>query len=149
YEIRSIVSTSSYNKGREVGPCALLRTGRDLFFFWSWPRRGDAPMTDLQNLIAISCLPSWSWFHAAARLRAGATAEHTLQSLIDAHWRDQSDKAATLRTRAAAALRRASAQGIDVVPWSDPRYPAALATIADPPPVLWVRGKVDVLNATS
>jgi DNA processing protein len=106
-------------------------------------------MTDLQNLIALSLLPSWSWLRAAARLRAGDTAAATLQSLIDAHWRDQSDKAATLRTRAAAALRRAAAHGIDVVAWSDPRYPAALATIVDPPPVLWVRGHVDVLNATA
>src|SRR5262249_46543107 len=106
-------------------------------------------MADLQNLIALSLLPSWSWLPAAPRLRAGEAAADTLQSLIDAHWRDQSDKAATLRTRADAALRRAAAHGIDVVPWTDPRYPAALATIVDPPPVLWVRGQVDVLNAAA
>jgi DNA processing protein len=146
YEIRSIVSWAPYNKGREVGPCALLRSGCDLFFFGRGRARGDAPMTDLHNLIALSLLPSWSWFHAAARLRAGETGAQTLQSLIDAHWRDQSDKAATLLTRAVAAMRRASADGIGVVPWSDPRYPAALATIVDPPPVLWVRGNIDVLN---
>ena len=105
-------------------------------------------MTDLHNLIALSLLPSWSWLHAAERLRAGVTAGATLEFLIATHWRDQSDKAATLRTRAVAALRRAEGRGIDAVPWSDPRYPAALAAIVDPPPVLWVRGHVDVLGAT-
>jgi DNA processing protein len=103
-------------------------------------------MTDLHNLIALSLLPSWTWFHAAQRLRAGETAGATLESLIAAHWRDQSDKLATLGSRALAAMRRAAERGIDIVPWSDPRYPAALLTIVDPPPVLWVRGIVDALN---
>src|SRR4030095_16800792 len=103
-------------------------------------------MTDLQNLIALSLLPSWTWLHAAERLRAGDTAEETLESLTAAHWRDQSDKTATLRSRALAAMRRAGERGIEVVPWSDPRYPAALGTIVDPPLVLWVRGIVDALR---
>src|SRR5439155_4936756 len=31
--------------------------------------------------------------------------------------------------------------------WSDARYPAALTTIVDPPPVIWVRGAIDALRA--
>ena len=31
--------------------------------------------------------------------------------------------------------------------WSDARYPAALTTIIDPPPVIWVRGAIDALSA--
>src|SRR3989442_9226046 len=104
-------------------------------------------MTDLQNLVALSLLPSWSWLHAAEHLRAGDTAGAALQRLLIEHWRDQPDKAATLQTRAVAAIRRAEEHGIAAVPWSDARYPAALTTIVDPPPVLWVRGVVDALSA--
>src|SRR2546426_12560439 len=104
-------------------------------------------MTDLQNLVALSLLPSWSWLHAAEHLRAGDTAGAALQRLLIEHWRDQPDKAATLQTRAVAAVRGAEEHGIAAVPWSDARYPAALTTIVDPPPVLWVRGVVDALSA--
>src|SRR5262245_42248153 len=146
YEIRSVVSPSEYNKGREVGPGALLRTGRPLFLSVEAGREVNAPMTDLQNLIALSLLPSWTWLHAAEHLRSGASAEQALESLITAHWRDQSDKIARLRSRALAAMGRAAERGIHIVPWSDPRYPAALGTIVDPPLVLWVRGHADALN---
>ena len=104
-------------------------------------------MTDLQNFIALSLLPSWSWLHAAARLRAGDTPGAALQHLLDRHWRDDSNKAATLQTRAAAAIRRAAERGLAAVPWSDARYPVSLTTIADPPPLLWVRGAIDALSA--
>ena len=53
------------------------------------------------------------------------------------------------RARAAArvALEAAHAGGIVAVPWSDRRYPTALAAIADPPPVLWLRGDPEALRA--
>ncbi len=47
---------------------------------------------------------------------------------------------------AATALEAAVRQGIHVVAWGDPRYPAALTSIPDPPPVLWVRGDPGVLG---
>src|SRR5262245_6849417 len=103
-------------------------------------------MTDLQNLIALSLLPSWSWMRAAERLRAGDTGAAALQHRLDRHWRDDPNKAAALDARAAAAIRRASEGGIVAVPWSDARYPASLTTIIDPPPVLWVRGAIDALS---
>ena len=43
-------------------------------------------------------------------------------------------------------LARAAALGIVPVPFGDERYPSLLAAISDPPPVLWVRGRVDVLS---
>ncbi len=49
--------------------------------------------------------------------------------------------ATDLRSRAAAALRRAGQAGLVGIPWDDPRYPSALAAIVDPPPVLWIRGQ--------
>ncbi len=53
------------------------------------------------------------------------------------------------RDRAGAAMAAATAVGIEAVPWPDPRYPAPLAAIADPPPVLWLRGDPAALNATA
>ncbi len=53
---------------------------------------------------------------------------------------------AEARTRARAALAVARAGGIDAVPWPDRRYPALLAAIPDPPPVLWLRGDADALG---
>ena len=55
------------------------------------------------------------------------------------------------RARAAAqiALETAHAGGITAVPWSDTRYPTALAAIADPPPVLWIRGDPAALRVSS
>ena len=55
------------------------------------------------------------------------------------------------RARAAAqiALETAHAGGITAVPWSDTRYPMALAAIADPPPVLWICGDPAALRVSS
>ena len=54
---------------------------------------------------------------------------------------------ASARAAAQGALEAAHAGGITAVPWSDIRYPTALAAIADPPPVLWIRGNPDALAA--
>src|SRR6185295_4236469 len=56
------------------------------------PTRGGVSMTDLHNLVALSLLPSWSWLHAAGRLRAGDTAAAALQHLLERHWRDDASK---------------------------------------------------------
>ena len=42
--------------------------------------------------------------------------------------------------------RRAAAGGIDVLPWNDPRFPAALLAIPDCPPALWFRGDLAALE---
>jgi len=52
----------------------------------------------------------------------------------------------TVGDRAAAAIRRAADGGIRALTWSDPAYPAALAAIADPPFVLWLRGVIAALE---
>jgi len=104
-------------------------------------------MTDLPHLVALSLLPPWCWLRAAERLRRGDTAEAILCDLLTTHWPEQPNKASTLHTRAAAAIRRACEHGIVAVPWSDAHYPAALTTIVDPPPVIWVRGAIEALRA--
>ena len=49
------------------------------------------------------------------------------------------------RTRATAAVAAARDAGIAPLAWDDPRFPALLGCISDPPPLLWTRGDVDAL----
>ena len=102
-------------------------------------------MTALEDFVALSLLPPWCWLRAADPLRAGEHPALLVRRLIADHWPEEPEKRSTLYTRAAAALTRAAAGGLTVLPWDDPAYPAALATIPDPPPVLWARGCVDAL----
>jgi DNA processing protein len=39
--------------------------------------------------------------------------------------------------------------GVEILEWSHSRYPAWLRMVPDPPPVLWVRGDLSVLEQTS
>src|SRR5262245_15471906 len=103
-------------------------------------------MNDLPNLVAISLLPSRLWRLAADLLRQGETAARVFSRLAAKRWPDDPSRAAALRADAAAAIARAAARGIASVPWSDPSYPSALATIVDPPAVLWTRGGVAPLD---
>ncbi len=48
-----------------------------------------------------------------------------------------------LRRLAENEIRRAERHGIALVTSPDPRYPAALAEIPDPPPILYMRGRLD------
>jgi DNA processing protein len=106
-------------------------------------------MTDLLDLVALSLLPSWCGIRIAEQLRNGEPAGAALRRLVVAHWRDDPDKLSTLYSRAEAGVRRAAAGEIAAVPWSDAAYPVALTTIVDPPPVLWVRGRVAALSRPS
>jgi DNA processing protein len=54
-----------------------------------------------------------------------------------------------LRTQAADAIARARDAHIGIVAWSDASYPVALTTIVDPPPLLWIRGRIDALALPS
>jgi DNA processing protein len=102
-------------------------------------------MTDLLELIAVSLLPFWYALSAAERLRCGDSPGIILDDLA-ARARDARGRAPHLRARAATALERAAASGIQAIAWTDAAYPPALTTIPDPPPVLWVRGDPAVLN---
>ena len=100
-------------------------------------------MTDLLDFVALSLLPLW---YGAARGRAAAGAATRLDAsstaLADAlAARDEPGKASELRSRGRGRDRaRGGCRHHARSPWSDPAYPAALAAIADPPPVLWMRG---------
>jgi DNA processing protein len=56
------------------------------------------------------------------------------------------EQAQRLRDEARTVRLRADADGIGVLPWNDPRFPAALLAITDVPPVLWYRGTLDAFR---
>ena len=84
--------------------------------------------------------------HGAARLGNGSGA--TLRAVVAgiAPRLATPGRLAAARTRAQAALAAAGAGRIAAVPWPDRRFPALLAAIPDPPPVLWVRGDPAALD---
>ena len=84
--------------------------------------------------------------HGAARLGRGPDAALPAVVAGIAPRLASPGRLAAARERAEAAMAAATAVGIAAVPWSDPRYPTLLAEIADPPPVLWLRGDVAALN---
>ena len=55
--------------------------------------------------------------------------------------------ARTLLPRASLVRTTADPRGIAVVAWNDPRFPTALLTLADVPPALWYRGRLEGLDA--
>lgn len=55
--------------------------------------------------------------------------------------------AARILEEAAAQLSRAARLGVSPVTLVDPRFPALLASIPDPPPIVWIRGEPATLGA--
>src|SRR5205823_3305444 len=111
-------------------------------------------MSAVVDLIALTLLPLRRWRLVTEQLQTGRTPSAILEQQ-SVEWtqfavaKTPCPGIAVLRARAAAALDRAGRNGIDYLAWSDPRYPAALAAIADPPPVLWIRGRLSSLDAPS
>jgi DNA processing protein len=111
-------------------------------------------MSAVVDLVALTLLPLWRWRIVAEQLRAGHAPPTLLERHCDEWTHDARSKTKcagpdVLRSRAAAAIDRAGRQDIHLLAWSDPRYPAALGAIVDPPPVLWVRGVLSVFDAPS
>jgi DNA processing protein len=102
-------------------------------------------MADLLDFVSLSLLPPWCWRVAADWLRRGDPPETVARRLVT-HARDDADRPVDVRSLAADAIARAAAASITAIAWSDDAYPVALTTIADPPPVLWTRGRVDALR---
>src|SRR6516225_2006660 len=99
----------------------------------------------LFDFVCLSLLPSWRWPAVAEGLRAGDTPRELFARLADLLWHSDPGEVVSLRARAAAAVERAHASGLTPVTWSDATYPAGLAAIIDPPPVLWTRGALEAL----
>jgi DNA processing protein len=104
-------------------------------------------MADLLDFVSLSLLPPWCWRVAADWLRRGDPPDSVLRRLLAACTRNEPDRSSAARSLAADAIRRAEAASVTAIPWSDAAYPVALTTLADPPPVLWTRGRVAALSA--
>lgn len=105
---------------------------------------------DLLSAVAISTLPGIARTRAAAvfkALRESLRDDVSLEAVIEAcsPQADSGAVAEAARREAAILLDRARAACIEVVRWDGEHYPPLLREIADPPPVLWVRGSADVL----
>lgn len=104
------------------------------------------PLT--HDFVALSLTP-FSWRRGLGpRLRAGDSPDGLIRALAP-----ESPDARALLERlpgmTRAAVERAHAGAIRVVPWNDPHYPAALAVIDEPPPVLWLKGDVAALGGVA
>jgi DNA processing protein len=106
---------------------------------------------DLQASVALSLLPGISRIRAAAVFKdlreSSGNRALALEEVIEAcaPGAPAEALAATAREDAAALLDAGRAAGIAAIRWDDERYPPLLRTIADPPPVLWVKGTAAVL----
>ena len=103
-------------------------------------------MSNLSDLIALSLLPIWLWRLISERLRSGESPGLVFDRLLVERWANEPEKRASIRARAAAAIARGSALRLTPIAWSDAAYPPSLATIVDPPPVLWMRGVAAALD---
>jgi DNA processing protein len=115
------------------------------FSFW-WGARREAAVRSSVDLVALSLLPPGWGPEIGERLRAGQPAGGLLDELLAARPGDAA-RAFRLRRRAVGAAAAAEAAGIEAIGWDHPSYPAALAAIPDPPPVLWLRGCRQALAA--
>jgi len=73
-----------------------------------------------------------AWRADAAALRAAGLAQDALERLVALRSRLDLD----------AALARVNALGLKVLTWDSPDYPALLRNIAQPPPVIYVKGTI-------
>jgi DNA processing protein len=106
-------------------------------------------MSDLLELVALSLFPLPLSRTIGEALREGEAPRAILDRLIGVCWTHRPEKRAQVVPKAAAAIARAAKGAVMAVPWSSAAYPPLLATIFDPPPVLWIRGGVDMLARLS
>jgi DNA processing protein len=105
---------------------------------------------DLENAVALSILTGVSRGRAFAAYRElreqqGAASLEEVLACCGAGAR--ADRlAADARAEADVLLSTAAREGIAAVQIDDPQFPPMLRMIPDPPPVLWVRGQIDVLT---
>ena len=98
------------------------------------------------DLVALSLLSGRCRRRVGTLLHEGRPPGAILDQVIAECPPQKRPAADALRSRALAALARGAARGVALVPWSDAAYPAALAAITDPPPVLWARGNLAALS---
>ena len=107
---------------------------------------------DLFTAVALSMLPASRSRAASAfkeiRHRPDLELAEALARVLDACEVPEHEQAAAADvacSRAEKAMAAAGDVGITPLPWIDPRFPALLSCVHDPPPLLWVRGDVAAL----
>src|SRR5579884_950472 len=105
------------------------------------------PLPELVEFAALSLLPPWCRLAIADALRAGDAPHDVFARVAARHWPREPAAIAAIVAKAQAAVGRAAAAALRPVAWSDARYPAALAAIGDPPPLLWARGDLAAFDA--
>jgi DNA processing protein len=102
--------------------------------------------------VALSMLPASRSRAASAfkeiRHQSGLELKDALEVVLqacDVPAPERAEASQLALTRARSALAAGRAAGIEPLAWHDPRFPALLSCIPDPPPVLWVRGDAAVL----
>jgi DNA processing protein len=116
-------------------------------------------MLDLRAAAALSALPGALGCHLLAACRARRSSLDLVSEVsvladfdVEAELRtifpapDSALRSARARERAHRALDDAAHRAITPVPFGHTAYPPLLARIPDPPPMLWVAGRVDVLS---
>lgn len=104
---------------------------------------------DLLNVVAVSMIPLSRSRVATAYRDVRQLPGDLLEAVLDAcdvPAERRSALATEARKLARAALESAAGTGDHAIPLGDARYPPLLACIADPPPVLWVRGDPAILS---
>jgi DNA processing protein len=96
------------------------------------------------SMLTVSRLRACATFRELRQQDPHVTVAQLLDALVPANDRTRLDDEA--RRRADAALVSAATLDMEPVTWFDPRYPALLNCVADPPPVLWARGSIEALG---
>jgi DNA processing protein len=109
---------------------------------------------DALDAVVVSMLPVSRLRAAAAfkdiRHRTDLDCDGLLDVILASCAIPESDRVSAIalaRERADIAVEEARAAGIELVPWSDDRFPPLLSCTVDPPPVLWTRGEIGALAA--
>jgi len=114
--------------------------------------RAEAEPRETRALLVLDQLPGVGLVTLRALVRAFGTAEGALRAPASAFGAVAGPGAARARrdealTRAVdAGLAEAGRLGMTVLTWTDPRYPARLLHLHDPPPVLFLRGRPELLE---
>ena len=101
------------------------------------------PSTDYA---ALSFLPFGWRREIADALRAGRSPREVVADCLAAHSHDPELTVASLDRQAEDAIARGRSAGLELIEWPADRYPPAIAAIADPPPVIWLRGRMEALD---
>lgn len=110
---------------------------------------------EIQSVLRLGCVPgvgTRGLWRILERFGSGRQA-------LEAGWRELDSAAgkpcsaalasAALEHRVRDALDRCRAPGIDILLWTDEAYPERLSQLADPPPVLFARGRLELLSRSA